>query len=248
MRPFCSLPVAQSLRDARQEAHDRIPSDLRAGRAGRVEVDQVERVAAPPQRHQRVRHAGCGEVPVQELRLLREHVDVQPAVEDQGRRRARGDEHGAARALAGGARRLHAAAEEYFEVVAVIEAPRARCRIPRQVEVGRPVDVHEAAHAGNHLGVCGRGRHLRARRPAGQHEPIAVDVQGGRMLAQEPDGRENVVALRWPLEPRRQPVIDRRHRVSEPREPVVEPARGAFVQPVAHHPAPAMNHDYTRPG
>ena len=36
MRPLRSLPVARSSRDARQEAHDRIPSDLRAGR---VEVD-----------------------------------------------------------------------------------------------------------------------------------------------------------------------------------------------------------------
>ena len=34
-----------------------------------------------------------------------------------------------------------------------------------------------------------------ARRPADQHEPIAVDAQGGRVLAQEPDGREKVVAL-----------------------------------------------------
>jgi hypothetical protein len=50
MRPLGLLAQrARSSRDARQEAHDRIPSDLRAGR---VEVDQVERVAGPRQRHQ----------------------------------------------------------------------------------------------------------------------------------------------------------------------------------------------------
>ena len=67
-------------RDAREEAQNRIPPDLRAGR---VEVDEVERVGGPRQRHQRVRHAGRGEVPVEQLRLLREHVDVQPTLEDK---------------------------------------------------------------------------------------------------------------------------------------------------------------------
>ncbi len=50
-----------SPRDAHQEAHDRIPSDLGPGR---VEMDQVGPVTGPGQRHQRVRHAGHGELPV----------------------------------------------------------------------------------------------------------------------------------------------------------------------------------------
>src|SRR5437764_5644187 len=62
------LQAAQLSRDARQKARGRIPSDLRAGR---VEVDEVERVAGPRQRHQRVRHTGGGKVAVQQLCLLR---------------------------------------------------------------------------------------------------------------------------------------------------------------------------------
>src|SRR5213075_2147318 len=156
----------------------------------------------------------------------REDVDVQAAVESQGGRRARGDEDGTACAVVGGASCLGVAAEEYFEVVAVVETAGARGYFPRAVEVGWAVDVDDAAEAGNHLGIGGGGCDLPARGPAEQHESIGVDAEGSRVLAQEADGREQVVALGRPDELRREAVIDRGHRVSEPREPVVEPALG----------------------
>jgi hypothetical protein len=134
-----------------------------------------------------------------------------------------------------------------FEIVAVIEASRASGHLPQSVEVGRAVDIDDAANAGNDLPVRGGRCHLPAGRSTQQHEPIAVDAQISRVGPQERDGCEKVVALRRPPDLRRETVVDRRHRVPEPGEPVVEPARGAAVQPVAAHPAPAVNHDHTRP-
>ena len=47
---------------------------------------------------------------------------------------------------------------------------------------------------------------LHHRRAAEQHEPVGVDAQGGRVLPQEPDGREKVVErMRRPFELRREP-------------------------------------------
>ena len=69
--------------------------------------------------------------------------------------------------LVGGAGGLRVAAQKYFEVVAVVEAARVGGHFPRPIEVGRAVDVDDAADAGNHFRVGGGGRHLRtADRPS----------------------------------------------------------------------------------
>jgi hypothetical protein len=91
--------------------------------------------------------------------------------------------------------------------------------------------------------VGGRQRNLPARRAPQQNQPQRIDPQFIRPGRQKCDRRAKIVTLRRPEKFRREPVGNGRHRVTAPRDPVVELQH---LPAIAIVPTAAVYHDHAR--